>query len=658
MTDQEQEGMQKMQKPANFDGPVKNRKCTDILCSVMLFAMWTGMTYVGISAVTKGDYRVIINPMDYDGNICGIDDKGRDMTNYPKLVYVNNLAGGVCVKECPHFESLIDVHTFITYDGVWQGDKATLPENYVEVADYTYSENVLFKTCTDDLCPTDTDPEESFTSDGIKLGTGFATYAVSTFDTFGGRCIADPKALKKIKEQVTTVGGSITEFDAFDKGQKYMNRLFSDLYISRYYLVMTFGIAMAVGLSYSLLLRIPLIVSTMVWGSIFLTIAMFFGVGIVSFMGGRKLEDEEPQKAKSEVFTAMKVIGGIFGVLGGILVLITLFLRKQIKLAITCVKESARAIGSMPLIILLPIVETLAFLGFFCVTLFYAVHLASTGTRETIEQSGVSVRVFKYDDSTAYSGLFLLFCFFWTSALMSALGSIMVSMSVSKWYFTRDKSLVCNSIVLKSVLTTLFYHIGTAAFGSLLIAIIQIIRYLIAKLQKYAKKADSKVANALLCCCQCCFYCFEMFMKFINKNAYIQTAIFGTSFCKSAREGFFLILRNILRVGSIGYVSTLVVFVGKLFISIMSTGIGFMVLEQQVGSELNNIYFPLIFVFIISYFVADMFMDLFDMSTSTILQCFIADEEMFPAGERFIDGNTKQFLDDFEKSKKNIVDDS
>ena len=32
-------------------------------------------------------------------------------------------------------------------------------------------------------------------------------------------------------------------------------------------------------------------------------------------------------------------------------------------------------------------------------------------------------------------------------------------------------------------------------------------------------------------------------MKFLNKNAYIQTAIFGTSFCTSSKEAFFLILR-------------------------------------------------------------------------------------------------------------------
>lgn len=52
-------------------------------------------------------------------------------------------------------------------------------------------------------------------------------------------------------------------------------------------------------------------------------------------------------------------------------------------------------------------------------------------------------------------------------------------------------------------------------------------------------------------------------MKFINKNAYIQTAIYGVSFCKGARLAFFLILRNILRVISVNMVGDFVLLLGK-----------------------------------------------------------------------------------------------
>ncbi len=52
-------------------------------------------------------------------------------------------------------------------------------------------------------------------------------------------------------------------------------------------------------------------------------------------------------------------------------------------------------------------------------------------------------------------------------------------------------------------------------------------------------------------------------MKFLNKNAYIQTAIFGYSFCTAAKKAFFLIARNIMRVMAVGVVSQVVLILGK-----------------------------------------------------------------------------------------------
>ena len=52
-------------------------------------------------------------------------------------------------------------------------------------------------------------------------------------------------------------------------------------------------------------------------------------------------------------------------------------------------------------------------------------------------------------------------------------------------------------------------------------------------------------------------------MKFLNKNAYIQTAIFGYSFCTAAKKAFFLIARNIMRVMAVGVVSEVVLVLGK-----------------------------------------------------------------------------------------------
>jgi Plasma-membrane choline transporter len=226
------------------------------------------------------------------------------------------------------------------------------------------------------------------------------------------------------------------------------------------------------------------------------------------------------------------------------------------------------------------------------------------------------------------------------------LRQLIVALAVSKWYFTKDKSTIGSWTVFGSIVDVCYYHAGTAAYGSLLVAIVQVIRTIIARAQKKAKQAGNKIAQIVLCCCQCCFWCLECALKFINKNAYIQTAIFSTSFCKSCRQSFALIFRNAARVAAITYVSAAVLIVGKLFISSVVTVLAYYVLLESFGDQLYSVGGPITLIFLISYYVSDMFMDVLDMGISTVLHCFIADEEMFDNEEdRYHEKGLKDYVD-------------
>lgn len=74
------------------------------------------------------------------------------------------------------------------------------------------------------------------------------------------------------------------------------------------------------------------------------------------------------------------------------------------------------------------------------------------------------------------------------------------------------------------------------------------VRLLLNALQENLKKSDSGAARILVACLECLFEWLERVMKFINRNAYILTAVHGYNFCKSAKEAFSLIMRNIVRV--------------------------------------------------------------------------------------------------------------
>lgn len=206
-----------------------------------------------------------------------------------------------------------------------------------------------------------------------------------------------------------------------------------------------------------------------------------------------------------------------------------------------------QAITKMPTIIFFPVLQALGFCCFMVAWTVFSANIASMGEFSTKSfEAGnvaVSVRSFDFSDFVKKCGWYMLFCFFWSGQFIVALGEIVFSMAVAKWYFARDKGSVGAGTVCSAITTSMWYHSGTAAFGSLIIAIIKMIRSFLAYLQKKAEEWDSSIAKAIVCCFQCCFYCLEKCMRFMNKNAYIQTAIFGTSFCTSAKEAFFLILR-------------------------------------------------------------------------------------------------------------------
>jgi Plasma-membrane choline transporter len=66
---------------------------------------------------------------------------------------------------------------------------------------------------------------------------------------------------------------------------------------------------------------------------------------------------------------------------------------------------------------------------------------------------------------------------------------------------------------------------------------------------------------------------------------------------------------------------------------------------QQIDDKLYSLVAPTIFVGVLAYLVAGVFAELFSMTTLTILQCFIADEEMFSPAERYAQNDLKEWLD-------------
>jgi hypothetical protein len=438
----------------------------------------------------------------------------------------------------------------------------------------------------------------------------------------------------------------------------------SDIFVGAPYIFgFGFGMALVVGFGYLFILKIPGILATVIWALIMTCNLIIFLMGAMLYIKAASWKtteemneispDDDPEyydyavKDPYEIQVMMYAGYFFFGLAALWFFFFVICMRARIMLAIGIVQQAGTAIGAMPMLTIFPCFQVAAVAIFMVPWTIYSLFLASGGELVVYSYAPypgaapVQYKEWVYTENQKYAGLYMLFIYYWTTEFVIAIGNLIVAMAVAFWYFTLERETIGNSTVFKSIRWSFGYHMGTAAFGSLIIAIIKTIRAVIAYLQKQASKGNNFVLKAVLCCIQCCMWCVEKCMKFLNKNAYIQTAIKGYSFCKAAKCAFFLIARNILRIAAVSMVASFVLLVGKVLIPVATTFIAYMAL-MNLDTELYGLWGPLMLTFLLAWFTTEMFNSVFDMAIWTVLQCYVADEEMIdnPA-DRFASGSLR-----------------
>ncbi len=355
-----------------------------------------------------------------------------------------------------------------------------------------------------------------------------------------------------------------------------------------------------------------------------------------------------------------------------VLLILMIFLIKRIRLAIQLICEASKAITSVFLTLIFPIVPLLLQVGFLAYFLTNAVILACSGKKiyKVANATNVSVNIgdscnsagtingvqcvfYKYgfDTQSTYSTvigflsanqyvpqIYNIFMLFWVQAFIVGWSQMVLAGCFGIWYWSKSKS---SCILFTSIKDTLFYHMGSIAFGSLLIAICKLMRMMIEMVERRLKKAtgnNSKInciITFLMCCCRCCLWCLEKFLKFINRNAYIMVAIYGRNFCMSARDALKLLLSNPLRALVLDRVTDFVLLMGRLLITAGVGVLGFYFFSRSFtiaenfkkyfAPELHYYWVPLAAVIIAAYFIAKTFLTVFEMAVDTVFLCAMKD---------------------------------
>ncbi|XP_052789549.1 choline transporter-like protein 2 [Mya arenaria] len=679
-------GKGKFGKPKEFNknqGPIKNRSCTDIICCLLFLVCISAMVIISIVGYAYGDPKKLLYPTDSDGNQCGIGA----YSSRPNLAYFD-------IMQCTKV-GFAAIATGCPTPSICVADCPSQYHTYLEViADYSKATDMLCKdSVSSDPLNDVTSPYNTYLKSTLIDTELCASYYVSS-TALVGRCIPSifvdglnyAAQLQANGHKLETVDGESVTGDTLNTASQYLAKfyalqnyaelVFKDVLNSWWHILVGLGVGALFCFFWIVLLR--WIAGIVVW----ITIALFLGCWIFacawSYYRYYTMKNSETPaqeynvaplfSGEFEYYLQIRKTWLFFGCGSAtvlvILLLIFLFLVKRICIAIELIKEASRAISNMIFVLIWPIIPFLLQIVFLCYYVASAAYVGSMGSKDfynngtnTTDNGGVSYYIKRApcDENDANTGaacefvkyggdeytipleIFLLFMFFWCMNFIVALGQMTLAGSIASYYFAYEKPKDIPAFpILGAFYRSIRYHLGSLAFGSLLIAIVQMIRVGLEYIDHKMKGSENCLAKFILKCLKCCMWCLEKFLRFLNKNAYILIAIHGKNFCASAKDAFFLIMRNIVRIVVLDKVTDFILFISKLCCVSAVGAASFFFFGGYINityfsdyvPTLNYFFTPVILVIIGTFLIASLFFSVYSMAVDTLFMCFLEDLEM------------------------------
>ncbi|XP_061888984.1 choline transporter-like protein 2 [Entelurus aequoreus] len=659
----------------NFKGPIHQRGCTDVLCCVLFIVALIGYMVVGIIAWSHGDPKQVIYPTDSNGHFCG--QAGTPMEKKPLLFYFNILKCAsplvllefqcpttqVCVESCPH------KHMTLNNALKNRDDKQYYQQFCKEGVDLSKETDIL-AILTSNLCPAMLMPSRPFT----------------------GRCLPD----LAMKGDTVMVGDktNITDNDGLQiqakvvlEASKKSNmvvearvvamKIFEDYSMSWHWIMLGLVIAMVLSFTFIVLLRY--LAGIMVWVIIILVIVVI-SYGIIHCnLEYRSLKGTTGENTtirdlglQTDFTVYLKIRQTWLGfmitliIVEVTIILLLIFLRKRIFVAVALIKEASRAVGHLSSSIFFPLLTFSLITVVIAYWIVTSVFLSTSNeqvykvfnksdcefsrtvcdpktfnTSEAYKKCPDAECLFAfYGGDTPYHKYLIvfqfynLFLFFWCANFVCALGQVTLAGAFASYYWAFKKPEDIPAFpIFSSLGRVLRYHTGSVAFGALILSVVQIIRIFLEYVDKKLKNAENKAAKFLLNCMKVCFWCLEKCIKFMNRNAYIMLAIYGKSFCTSAKDAFFLLMRNLMRVAVLDKVTDFLLFLGTLLVVGIVGICSFFFFSGKIKSaeyaapSLHYYWVPILTVIVGAYLIAQGFFSVYAMCVDTFFLCFCEDLE-------------------------------
>ncbi|CAL9210704.1 unnamed protein product [Musa hybrid cultivar] len=642
-----------------------NRKCRDLVFLVIFIAFWVAMIVNSSFGFNQGNPLRLTYGLDYKGNVCGNRHAKPDlrelMVRYwlnPNQVYLSGIensqfnladARSICLMECP-VPSEDGLNWVCDYP---EGDIRLSMDDWIN-RDYDYYEFLTSEMRNSSLQLQGPCYPVIFPSVNVYWSCQFIARASNVslkhWQQMGGVNIDENIIIDK------------TIHRAINSPSPVLKRYVADIGKAWPVLIVCGGI-LPVFLSVIWLLMIRHFVAGMTWITVILFNALVISVTMFYYTKAGWIGNDALSVVIGEHDPYIHISGREINHIRAVAVLMTivmiiaflssLAIIRRILIATSVLKVAAKVIGEVQALIIFPILPYVILAVFYMFWFSAALHLFSSGQILRNDCSGnccsfdLKSNKINCDNCCGYrihytrnigiSILFHLFGCYWATQFIIACSSTVIAGSVASYYWARGE--ISQEIpflpVFSSMKRLLRYSLGSVALGSLVVSIVEWVRFILEALRRRLRHSDPApvtcIGKFMSSSSQCCLGCIDWIIKSVNRNAYIMIAITGKGFSKASAIATGLIMNNILRIGKVNVIGDVILYLGKLCVSLFCALFAFLMLDthkyKSAHNKISSPLFPVLVTWGLGYIVATLFFAVVEMSIDTIILSFCQDAE-------------------------------
>lgn len=480
---------------------------------------------------------------------------------------------------------------------------------------------------------------QNMIDNGDLLENGCPPYIYITESFFSNHCLPN---LPGESDYLTDEGKEL--IGAFNNGSlsmKTVQTIFKDVSLLKTEISVLLG--GTVVLSFLLVITASCWGKWIIWGMIGLMFLAFFGG--IGFLGYRFYGDWTDYYGMPEldrnpdVWRDLQMSGGLFLVcflVGSLFLCVVCSMRKRIKSGLKFLSMASEASCEACPIFFVPLLCSLMMAAWFAVVAVIGIYVA-TASGEEKPETGYFIFFGDKFDKQAFFFLFALLALYWGCNLWGALEKFIIATTISQWYIADGNHKGWH--IWMGFKNGLWYNFGSIAFGSFIIAIIQIVQIILGFILERFESADGG-DNCGVCCfakkaCCCCLWCAENVMKWASTNSYIEIAIWGDGFCEASCRALTVLLNSLELVVVFNGIAYLIALVAKVIVCCCIGIASYYYFEyvqggkqdDELGSaEFATMYSAVTFLCMcLGYLIADAFTDTYEMTGDTVLICFLED---------------------------------